>query len=85
MVISEQDYQKTRDELILAAISSNVDRALCGDTELKHWKAAGLLYPSLITGILRTTKKDIVHRRLGRLFQEDLGAVEDNLRHIMES
>lgn len=83
LVISVEDYQRNREELILAAVTSNVERELIGDTELKDWKKAGLLYPSLVTAIVRTIKKNMVNCRLGRLSNEDLRAVEGNLRQVM--
>ena len=83
LVISVEDYQRNREELILAAVTNNVERELIGDTELEDWKKAGLLYPSLVTAIVRTIKKNMVNRRLGRLSNEDLRAVEGNLRQVM--
>ena len=83
LVLSVEDYHKNRQELILAAITSNVDRQLIGDTKLKDWKKVGLLYPSLVTAIVRTIKKDMVSRKLGRLSNEDLQAVEENLKKVL--
>ncbi len=38
---------------------------LFGDHVLSGWKQAGLLFPSTVTGILRTIKATMIHRRLG--------------------
>lgn len=83
LVLSVEDYHKNRQELILAAITSKVDGQLIGDTKLKDWKKVGLLYASLVTAIVRTIKKDMVSRKLGRLSNEDLQAVEENLKKVL--
>ena len=83
LVLSIEDYHKGRQELILAAITSNVERELIGDTKLKDWEKASLLYPSLVTAIVRTIKKDMITRKLGRLSNKDLQAVEENLKKIL--
>jgi len=83
LVLSVDDYHKNRQELILAAITSNIDRRLIGDTKLENSKKAGLLYPSLVTAIIRTIKKDMVSRKLGRLSDKDLQSVEKNLKKVL--
>ena len=56
LVISSHVYQRARQEVIVAAITSNVTRHLQGDHAIADWRGAGLLYPSLATGIIRTEK-----------------------------
>ena len=83
LVLSTEDYHQGRQELILAAITSNVERKLIGDTRLKEWEKANLLYPSLVTAIIRTIKKDMVNCKLGQLSKEDLHAVRENLKKVL--
>jgi len=40
-------------------------RQLFGDYIVTDWTGAGLLLPSIVTGILRTIKRTMVERRLG--------------------
>ncbi len=80
LVVSSEPYQKARQELIIAAITSNVARKLLGDIPIRDWKGAGLLLPSQVTGILRTVKRTMVAGRLGALTPDDLEAVDDSLR-----
>lgn len=81
LVISGDAYQRGRQEVIVAAITSNVSR-LFGDHPIKGWREAGLLYPSVVTGIVRTVKAGMVERRLGTLPPEDL---ERSSRQLRES
>ena len=67
----------------MAAVTSNVTRRLLGDHLIKDWKRAGLLFPSVVTGILRTVKQTVVERRLGALPEGDLEAIERELRRSL--
>ena len=64
----------------MAAITSNVRRFLFGDTKLGQWKAAGLLFPSVVTGIIRTIRAGLITRKLGVLAKPDLQKVHQHLR-----
>jgi mRNA interferase MazF len=80
LVISSPAYHRARREVIVAAITSNVRRHLFADHLVADWKAAGLLFPSLVTGIVRTIKQTMIERKLGSLTKADLQAVERELR-----
>jgi len=83
LVISSEAYNTKRQEVIILAITSNVDRALLGDTKISEWKEAGLLYPSLAAGIVRTLKTDVIFRKIGEISKVNLSKVEENLRKII--
>ena len=80
VVISSPAYHRTRREFVVIAITSNVSRRLFGDHLLDDWKGAGLLFPSLVTGILRTIHRGMVERKLGALAKRDLDAVDRAVR-----
>jgi mRNA interferase MazF len=80
VIVSSEAYHKNRQEVIIAAITSRTDRVLAGDHLLKDWGEAGLLFPSVATGIIRTIKQNMISRRLGIMSQTDMEAVDDNLR-----
>jgi mRNA-degrading endonuclease toxin of MazEF toxin-antitoxin module len=82
-VISTSTYHRGRQEVIVAAITSNVERRLFGDILLADWDGAGLLYPSLVTGIVRTIKQSMIVRRLGSLRKSDRDAFDRELRKIL--
>lgn len=83
LIVSSPPYHVGRKEVIVAAITSNVRRLLFADTKLEQWKAAGLLFPSVVTGIIRTTKADLIIRRLGALAKPDLQKVHRHLRSAL--
>ncbi|HEY3355775.1 MAG TPA: type II toxin-antitoxin system PemK/MazF family toxin [Polyangia bacterium] len=83
LVVSSRAYHRGRHEVIVAAITSNVGRRLPGDHPVSEWKSAGLLFPSVVTGILRTITREMVERRLGVLARGDLDAVDDHLRRAL--
>lgn len=83
LVLSTERYQQNRKEVVVAAITSNVRRLLTGDHKMRAWREAGLLYPSVVTGIIRTVKQDMIGRRLGMIATTDLEAVTRKLREVL--
>lgn len=45
VVVSSDSYQMKRQEAIIAAITSRVERRLLGDHLIVDWQEAGLLFP----------------------------------------
>ena len=81
LVVSSETYHQGREsQLVVAAITSNPRRILPGDTVLQRWGEAGLVGPSVATGVLLTLAGGSVERRLGALAAEDLRAVDASLR-----
>ncbi len=76
VVISSAAYNRAREEVVVAAITSNVRRRLFGDHMINNWKGAGLLFPSLVTGIFRTIKRTMIDRKLGAMPKTDLEAID---------
>ena len=83
LVVSSDRYHSARQEVIIAAITSNVTRRLFGDHDLTSWQEAGLLFPSTVTGILRTVQRTGIRRRLGSLETTDLSSVGQALRRAL--
>lgn len=83
LVLSVDTYQQGRQEVIVAAISSNIRRLLIGDHLITDWSGAGLLFPSAVTGIIRTVKQAMIYRKLGTLASKEFQAVEQNLRRVL--
>lgn len=69
--------------MVVAAITSNVRRRLFGDHLIVDWKGAGLLFPSLVTGIVRTVKRAVIDRKLGSIPRPDMEAVDRTLRRSL--
>lgn len=80
VIVSSEAYHKSREEAIIVAITSRTDRILTGDHLIRDWREAGLLFPSVATGIIRTIKQDMLNRRLGTMSQADMEVIAANLR-----
>jgi mRNA interferase MazF len=80
VVVSSEVHHKNRREAIIVAITSRTDRILADDHLIRDWGEAGLLFPSVATGIIRTIKQDMLSRRLGIMSRADMEAMDDNLR-----
>jgi mRNA interferase MazF len=83
VVLSSDAYHRGRQEVILAAITSNVHRVLPGDTKIEKWENAGLKFPSLVAGIVQTMRTDMIEKRLGTMSDKDFQKAQDNLRRAM--
>ena len=83
LVLTSTAYHRARQEIIVAAITSNVRRRLFGDHILAEWKGAGLLFPSVVTGVLRTIKRSMIDRKLGTMAKADLEAFDRELRRSL--
>ncbi len=83
LVLSSPAYHRGRQEVIVAAITSNIRGRLFGDHLIADWKGAGLLFPSSVTGILRTIKRTMIDRKLGAMPKTDMEAVHRELRRSL--
>ncbi len=83
LILSTDEYNSARREVIVSALTSNVTRLLPGDRLIEGWRESGLPKPSVATGIVRTIKASMVESRLGRLPASDLRAVAASLRKAM--
>jgi mRNA-degrading endonuclease toxin of MazEF toxin-antitoxin module len=83
VIVSTGDYHRGRQEAIIAAITSNVDRLLIGDHLIAGWREAGLLFPLVASSIIRTIKQAMIERRLGVMPPEDMQAIRDKLRQVL--
>jgi len=83
VVISSDAFHNGRDEAIIAAITSQTDRVLVGDHLINDWQKAGLLFPSVTTGIIRTVKQGMIARKLGSMPAPDMGIINDKMRLVL--
>ncbi len=83
VIVSSDAYHQSRQEAIIAAITSRTDRILVGDHLISDWQGAGLLFPSVATGIIRTIKQGMIAKKLGTMPRPDMQGIEDNLRDAL--
>lgn len=79
VVVSSQIYHQTEPDIIIAAITSQVQHRGNTDTFLNDWQSAGLLKPSLVKASLATLEPSTVKHKLGKLSSTDLAALDHNL------
>ena len=84
VIISSQAYHTGRAEVVIAAITSRIDRVKVGDHIIADWQRASLLFPSVATGIIRTIKANMVDRKLGSITHPDMEAIDSKLRLILD-
>ncbi|HEY7220922.1 MAG TPA: type II toxin-antitoxin system PemK/MazF family toxin [Candidatus Binatia bacterium] len=83
VVVSSTAYNRSRQEIIVAAITSNIRRRLFGDHLIVGWKGAGILFPSLVTGIFRTIKQTMIDRKVGMMPKTEMQAIDMKLRQSL--
>lgn len=79
IIISADTYHRQRQEAIISAITSKTDRILVGDHLISDWQEAGLLFPSVATGIIRTIKQSMIIHKLGTMSFDDLRGIDEQL------
>ena len=83
VVINSPAYGRGRNEVVVAAITSNVRRRLLGDHLITDWQSAGLLFSSVATGIIRTVARGIIDRKLCVMGKADMDAIDHELRRFL--
>ena len=84
VVISTVAFNSAGIKLIVAAVTNNLSPPFRpGDTLLQDWKAAGLLKPSAVRGVLATVDKSDVVRKLGAISVVDLASVDQGIAEIL--
>jgi mRNA interferase MazF len=83
VIVSSDAYHRSRQEAIITAITSRTDRILVGDHLISGWQEAGLLFPSVATGIIRTIKQGMIAKKLGTMPLADMKGIGDNLRDAL--
>lgn len=84
VVVSTAAYNAARTDLVLMAVTSQLRSATAfGEVLVVHWRAAGLLKPSVVKPVLTTVEKTLVRRHLGRLESADGSALRNVLPVIL--
>ena len=80
LVISSGRYHASRQDVVIAAITSRIRQPpLFGDHLIKDWQVSGLPKPSVATAIVRTVKRSMLVRRIGSLSARDLRQVDQRI------
>lgn len=85
IVISSNDYNAARPDIILMAVTSQLRAsAAFGEVWLADWEAAGLLKPSAAKPVLTTLENSLVIKQLGRLTNGDIEKLRSALKQIID-
>jgi mRNA interferase MazF len=85
VVVSSSAYHRSELDLLLAAITSNVDAARGAfDYALRGWNTAGLKFPSAFKPVIFTLDPERVVHRIGALNRVDLAEVDKRLRLMLD-
>ncbi|MGQ0699022.1 MAG: type II toxin-antitoxin system PemK/MazF family toxin [Panacagrimonas sp.] len=84
VIVSSAAYQRSRPDVILLAITSQVRPALgFGEALVQDWQGAGLLKPSVLKPVIFTGEKSLIRKTLGTLKAPDHQALRDVLANII--
>ena len=79
LVVSSNQFNNKRNELIIAAITGQIEKLRFGDYLVRDYKKAGLLHPSAVTGVIITIKSGMVYKLLGKFSSLDIQASYYNI------
>jgi mRNA interferase MazF len=83
VVISSDDFNQSRHDLIIAGITSNIDRAgFVGQLSITDWTQCGLEKPSVVSGIIQTVRETKIGHRIGALTVKDQRSLDSTLIRI---
>ena len=84
VVISSSAYHASRPDLIIMAVTSQVRPAgHIGEFQIRDWKGAGLIKPSVVKPVITTIEVSLVLRRLGRLEAQEQQALRTAISAIV--
>jgi mRNA interferase MazF len=84
IVVSSNDYNGQRPDLILVAVTSQMRQStFFGEITLTQWTQAGLIKPSVIKPIFATVDKNLVLKKLGQLQKDDRKALHNILQSVL--
>ncbi len=83
VVVSSRAYNVARPDLIVMAVTSQIQRIPAfGEVWIDRWQAAGLLKRSAIKPVFATLEQTLVIRRLGALPEGDRAALRKAIGEV---
>jgi len=85
VVISSDHYHHEQPDLVLAALTSNVDSATGSlDYKLRDWAKAGLRFPTAFKPVIVTLDLNLAIHHIGKLSSRDLAEIHERLRLALD-
>ncbi len=85
VIISKTDFNNSKEDIILLAITSKVDNLSIGEALLKNWKEAGLVKSSAFKSVIFTVEKQHIDKTIGKLTESDKNLLAGCLKQILET
>ena len=84
VVISSKKYNAQKPDIIIMAITSQIDSPLkFGEMLISDSENAGLLKPSVIKPVVTTIEKSLVIRKLGQLKSDDCNKLRELIKLVL--
>lgn len=84
IIISSNAYNVDRPDTIIMAVTSQMrSKNILGEVIIQEWEKAGLLKASTIKPIITTIEKKLIIKKMGRLENKDLLALQESLTLIV--
>ncbi len=84
VIISKTDFNNSKEDIVLLAITSKVDDLTVGEALLKNWKESGLVKPSAFKSVIFTVEKQFIDKAIGKLTNDDKKILLNCLKQIID-
>lgn len=85
VIVSSNEYNQRRLDIIIMAITSQIKPALSfGEAAVIEWQKAGLLKESILKPTITTIDKNLVINKLGHLSTKDIKSLQETLKIILK-
>jgi mRNA interferase MazF len=83
VVISSAGLHAEGIDLVIMAVTSQLRSESSLEVDVRAWKRAGLLGPSVIKPVIATIERKLVIKNIGKLHGEDLDELRAALRRVI--
>ena len=85
VIISKSEFNDKKDDLILLAITSQINKLTIGEALINEWQNAGLLKSSAFKSVIFTVEKKSIDKTIGKLTTSDKNILLNCLRQIIQN
>jgi mRNA interferase MazF len=83
LIVSPDKYNQSVQDVVIAFLTSRmVVSSRPGDHRIRFWKESGLPKASLLRMKFATIDREVIVKRIGRLFEEERNSVRDTLKEF---
>jgi mRNA interferase MazF len=83
LIVSPDKYNQSGQDVVIAFLTSRMDvSSRPGDHRIRFWKESGLPKATLLRMKFATIDREVIVRRIGRLFEQERSSVRDTLKEF---